>query len=215
MGTHSSLRMAESLPSSLLVLVQNQDDSAWERLWCVYSPVVHNWVLKWGVPPSDTGDLVQDVFFDVAQGIARFSKARDSQSFRRWLWTLCRFRVLTWRKRVDRREVAAGGTTAHLQPVRVPAEPPREDSIDVRSDVVTIVREALRLACQKTQAGTWAALERTALNGEPAGQVAEELSLSVWAVYKARSRVLQKVRNSLSDPEDLDTLLRAPGKIVE
>lgn len=205
--SHNSSQTEASLASSLLMQVKNQDETAWQRLWCLYSPVTHQWVLSWGVPQSETADLVQDVFLDVAQGIAGFEKQRDRQSFRRWLWTLCRFRVMTWRKRVDRCENVAGGTTAHLHIQRIPDEPPAEDSIEVRSNVVTIVREALRLAREETQPATWNAFERTALNGEPAGQVADELRLSVWAVYKARSRVLQKVRNALGDPEDLDTLL--------
>ncbi len=50
---------------------------------------------------------------------------------------------------------------------------------------------------------TWQAFWRTVIDGVSTEEVAEELGLSRWAVYKARSRVLQLLRSELACLEDL------------
>ena len=50
---------------------------------------------------------------------------------------------------------------------------------------------------------TWQAFWRTVIDGVSTEEVAEELGLSRWAVYKARSRVLQLLRSELDCLEDL------------
>ena len=44
---------------------------------------------------------------------------------------------------------------------------------------------------------TWKAFWRSAVEGDRPADVAADLGVSVWAVYKARSRVLQRVRTEL------------------
>ena len=45
---------------------------------------------------------------------------------------------------------------------------------------------------------TWQAFRRHVLEGEPAGQVAEELGLSLNSVLLAKSRVLKRLRQELA-----------------
>jgi RNA polymerase sigma-70 factor (ECF subfamily) len=44
---------------------------------------------------------------------------------------------------------------------------------------------------------TWTAFWRTAVEGDRPADVAADLGVSAWAVYKARSRVLQRLRTEL------------------
>jgi RNA polymerase sigma-70 factor (ECF subfamily) len=49
---------------------------------------------------------------------------------------------------------------------------------------------------------TWEAFWRTAVEDRPARDVADELGMSVLAVYKAKSRVLRRLRQELGDLVD-------------
>jgi RNA polymerase sigma-70 factor (ECF subfamily) len=54
-------------------------------------------------------------------------------------------------------------------------------------------------------AQTWAAFQRTAWNGEPAETVARDLGLTLNALYIARSRVTQKLREWIRDHSGEDS----------
>ena len=46
---------------------------------------------------------------------------------------------------------------------------------------------------------TWQAFWRTTIQGESPSDVAAELGVSKWTVYKAKSRVLQRLRDEFDD----------------
>ena len=49
---------------------------------------------------------------------------------------------------------------------------------------------------------TWQAFRRTAIDGQPARQVAAELGLSVGAVYLAKARVLKRLQQCVARIDD-------------
>lgn len=51
---------------------------------------------------------------------------------------------------------------------------------------------------------TWQAFWRTAVDGCSPDDVAAELEMTRWGVYKARARVLQKLRDELAGLEELE-----------
>ena len=60
-----------------------------------------------------------------------------------------------------------------------------------------LVRRALGLLRTDFEENTWRAFWRTAVDGLPAAEVADELNMSSAAVRKAKSRVLQRLREEL------------------
>ena len=46
---------------------------------------------------------------------------------------------------------------------------------------------------------TWQAFYRTAVDARPAAEVAEELGISLRAVYQAKYRVMRRIRRELED----------------
>ena len=60
-----------------------------------------------------------------------------------------------------------------------------------------LMQRALELMRTDFQETTWRAFHAT-LHGRPAAEVAAELGLSVPAVYAAKSRVLQRLREELA-----------------
>jgi RNA polymerase sigma-70 factor, ECF subfamily len=57
-----------------------------------------------------------------------------------------------------------------------------------------IVRRLLELIEPEFTASTWQAFWRQVIDGQPPGEVADALGLSLDAVYTAKSRVLRRLR---------------------
>ena len=188
----------ESSAGSLIRRAQNHDRAAWERLSKVYGPVVYDWARHHGLQPDDASDVMQTVFQTLLQNIGRFSDMKGS-SFRGWLWTITRNKAHDHFREIQRRAPATGGTTAHLRLTEWPDTPPEADSALGLAEHSGIHRRAVELMKKDFEPNTWQAFWRTMIDGQPANEVAEELGISRWAVYKARSRVLQRLREEFED----------------
>jgi hypothetical protein len=71
-------------PTSLTLLdrVRRQDADGWERLYALYTPLIHWWCSRKGVQGSDVQDLVQDVFVTVLGRVEEFQHGGRRGSFR-------------------------------------------------------------------------------------------------------------------------------------
>ena len=65
-----------------------------------------------------------------------------------------------------------------------------------------LTRRALALLETDFRPSTWQAFWQTAVEKRPAADVAEELQMSVAAVWKAKSRVMLHLREELSELDD-------------
>jgi RNA polymerase sigma-70 factor (ECF subfamily) len=77
--------------------------------------------------------------------------------------------------------------------------PPDSHSDDGAAEVNGIRRRALELVSGEFESRTWQAFWRSAVEGDAPADVAADLGISVWAVYKARSRVLQRLREEFAE----------------
>lgn len=183
--------------SMLLAGAKTMDPVAWSRLVDTFGGIVYRWCRTSGVAQGDAADVVQDVFASVARGIGRFEREKTEGSFRSWLATITRNRVRDHlRKQVDR-ERAVGGTDAwkRLQE--------QAESVDaaISDDQIQnlIVRKVLDGARAEFEPATWTAFWKTAVEARPAADVAQELGMTLTAVYKAKSRVLSRLRAHLGE----------------
>jgi RNA polymerase sigma-70 factor (ECF subfamily) len=103
-----------SISSSLLERVRARDPQAWERLACLYGPLVYGWARQQGLQDADAGDVVQEVFGTVAARIADFRRDGPGASFRGWLWTITRNKLGDHFRRRASRPQAAGGKGVRL-----------------------------------------------------------------------------------------------------
>jgi RNA polymerase sigma-70 factor, ECF subfamily len=76
-----------------------------------------------------------------------------------------------------------------------------DDALEEREYRLYMVGRALQLLETDFEPTTWKACWETVVEGRPAKEVAEELGLSINAVYLAKSRALSRLRT------DLDGLL--------
>jgi RNA polymerase sigma-70 factor (ECF subfamily) len=203
-----------STSRSLLADAQLADSLAWERLVTLYAPLVASWCRRWGVPPQDIVDVLQEVFTAVSLNLPRFRKDRASDTFRGWLLTIARNKSLDFFQRRDREPAAAGGTEAarRMQDVcdvaslrseagAPPATNPNASLPGAGEDAAFggVVRQALDLIRSEFQEQTWKAFWGVAVEGRSTADVAADLKMQPGAVRVAKSRVLLRLRRELGD----------------
>jgi RNA polymerase sigma factor (sigma-70 family) len=171
-----------------------RDQAAWDAFVERYGPRIFRWCRRRGLQVPDAEDVTQNVLLDLARQMRTFEyrPAPGRQgSFRAWL------HQVTYRAWCDfltgRPAPAAGGSEARE----------RLDSAEGREDLLRHLEEAFDLelleqararVCERVEPQTWQAFRLTALDGLPAAEAAGQVGLEVAAVYKAKSRVLQMLR---------------------
>ena len=187
-----------SVSSTLLERLKARRPEAWERLVDLYGPVVYRWCRWSGVWAGDVPDVVQEVFTAVATHIADFHRQRPGDSFTAWLRTITRNKVYDhFRKRQGHVQAQLGSDAQEaMRSIREPQgpcvdHPPGADA--------AILPHALELVRAEFENRTWEAFWRAVIEGQSPAHIAEDLGMSVQAVYKAKSRVLRRLRGELGE----------------
>lgn len=185
---------------SLAIRLRDGSADAWRELVDLYGPLVDSWCGRAGLPVASRADVGQEVFLAVHRGIARFDPSGPRATFRGWLWTITRNAVLQWRRRAEPN--ATGGTTAMGRLAEVPESFVDESAADPPStpdETAALLRRALEKIRPTVEPKTWNAFWNTAVLGQAAPEVAEELGISPASVRQAKSRILRRLRRQLGD----------------
>lgn len=196
MNLMQGMEPSESTSLSLLDRVRRHDHAAWHRFSLLYGPIVYRWIRLTRLSHEDALDVTQEVFLSVSRHLHTFQRESAGQSLRKWLWTITRNKVLN-HIRAKHNSEAVGGSAVLEQFRQLPE---REDSDCNLADAVTceLAQRALRLIQSDFEETTWRAFWETTVHERAAADVGRELNLSLAAVYKAKSRVLQRLRQELS-----------------
>ncbi len=186
-----------TLSSMLLAGAQAMDPAAWKRLADTFGPIVYRWCRSSGIPEADAADVVQEVFSSVARSIGDFQRQKPQGSFRAWLATITRHRATDYFRKNEHRQRATGGTAA------LGALQQHPDALDSTicpaSAEQPLLLQAVEYVRAEFEPATWQAFWLTAVEGQPARDVAQQLQLSTASVYQAKSRVLRRLRQRLAE----------------
>jgi RNA polymerase sigma-70 factor (ECF subfamily) len=188
-----------STSRTLLERVKRRRPEAWRRLVELYGPLVYRWCRRHRLAPEDAADIVQEVFAAVAQHIDRFEFRPEQGGFRAWLGTITRNEICDFYRREQGRAKGHGGTDAQEQLAQVPEHDDPSDFTDHADDSQLISSRALELVRAEFENRTWEAFHRAVIDGQQPAHIAEDLGISVNAVYKAKSRVLRRLRQELGE----------------
>jgi RNA polymerase sigma-70 factor (ECF subfamily) len=187
-----------SVSSTLLERLKARRPEAWQRLVDLYGPVVYRWCRWSGVPPGDVPEVVQEVFTAIATHIADFHRRRPGGSFTGWMRTITRNKVSDHFRRRQGHPQAQGGTDAQEAMLRI-REPQAPCVENPPGADAAILPHALELVRAEFENRTWEAFWRAVIEGQLPAHIAEDLGMSVQAVYKAKSRVLRRLRGELGE----------------
>lgn len=179
---------------SLLLRAQTGEENAWKDLTGLYRPLILGWLNRQGVPPRDLDDLSQEILLSVVKHLPGFEHSGHRGAFRSWLRTIvCSRTTDYWRAQGARTQASGGsGAAAALQQIEDP-DSALNRQWDEEHDRY-VVDCLLDLVHEEFEPDTLAAFRRLALEGAAGTEVAAELGMSIAAVYGARSRVLQRIR---------------------
>ena len=179
---------------SLLLRAQSGDADAWQDLTDLYHPLLVTWLCRQQVPKNEIDDLVQEILLAVFQYLPSFRHSGQQGAFRAWLRTIACNRARDYWRAQKHRTPASGGSDVKeiLNQIHDP-ESELNRQWDEEHDRY-VLRCLLDLMEQEFEPSTIQAFRRLALEEASGAEVAEELGLSVAAVYVAKSRVLHKIR---------------------
>ena len=195
--------MNDSQATSLTLLqrAQARQPAAWERLVDLYAPLVLHWCRRSGLVDADAADVFQEVFRSVAEHLVEFRRDRPGDSFRGWLRTITRNKVLDHFRRQQRQPAASGGSDAQHLLLEVPDAV--EESDPTENDLLTRqLHQALELIRPEVEERTWKAFWMVQMDNREPRDVAAGLGMTPAAVRKARYRVLDRLREELGDVLD-------------
>jgi RNA polymerase sigma-70 factor (ECF subfamily) len=162
---------------------------------------VYGFACKHGLQDADAADLTQDVLRSVAAAAGRFRYETERGTFRGWLFTLVRNRLRNFLAS-RRRHAQAGTASAQQALLDVPA---READVaelwqrEYERRLFDWAAEQVREDCQEK---TWQAFWRTAVEGQGGQEVARALNMTTAAVYLAKRRVMDRLKEYLRQVQD-------------
>ena len=178
--------------NSLILRIRDRDDAeSWREFVSIYEPVIHKTAMRRGMQHADASELVQRVLLAVARAVDRFEPDQDRARFRTWLYRITHNEFCK-QYSASRRLVASGDSKIQEQLTNIPNSP--DDEMFITEYRRSVFRWAAKAVQPTVRPSTWQAFHRTGVEGESVESVAEQLGLTVGAVYVARSRVMAKLR---------------------
>jgi len=183
--------------ASLLVRLRDaQDSEAWRQFVSLYAPLVYRYARRHGLQDADAADVTQEVLRSVSDSLGKFNYDPGRGSLHAWLFTLAHHKLCDFLTRQKRQVLPAGDTAMQDLLHELPA--PEEDVWHQEYEKRLFVWAAEQAQGEFKEA-TWQAFWRTAVEGQAAGKVAEQLGISVGAVYIAKSRVQARIKQLIQD----------------
>lgn len=186
-----------STSRSLLRHLHANEQEAWEKLVTLYTPLVWHWCRKMNLPPQDSSDVFQEIFHAVSAHFSTFHRDRPGDSFRGWLRTITRNKVLDHFRKTNKQPQGIGGAEANAWLSSIPEQLSELDEDNVADS--HFFYAALQLIQSNFEDTTWRAFWGVVIEGRSPQDVAEELHITSGAVRVAKCRVLQKLRHELAD----------------
>lgn len=185
---------AENTSLGLLHGAQTGNDGSWKRLLAVYEPLIAGWARKHAATQQDAEDLAQEILLEVCKHLPRFEYRGQVGAFRAWLRILAAHTTSDfWTAR--RRQPQGTGDSEVLASLHQLADSGSDLANEWdREHDRAIVQRLLEMVGDEFTSVVLEAFRRQTLEGVSGQTVARELGVSVGAVYTAKSRVLQRLR---------------------
>jgi RNA polymerase sigma-70 factor (ECF subfamily) len=184
----------DSTRLSLLQRGREGDEAAWRQIVALYQPLIRAWLVAQHIQPQEAEDLTQDVLAVLVRELPRFEHGGARGAFRSWLRTITVNRAREHWRRGKCRAQAPGGSEFLDRLAQL--EAPGSDVARAWEEEHTnhLLRHLLAGLENELGASTLTAFRRLTFDRASGQQVADELGMTRSAVYNAKSRVLQRLR---------------------
>lgn len=182
----------DSTQSTLLDRVRDPADaSAWREFYGLYAPLLYRFARARGLSRQDAEEIRDECLAVLARKLPTFDYARDRGGFKNWLWTMVVRKVIDQARK--RRDVSA--KTSVLRRVKT-REPSPEEVWEKHW-----LREHLKYCVDRVRGDVseqnYAAFRMLMLEEATVPEICKKLGVNRNQVYKAKARVLQRVREQM------------------
>jgi RNA polymerase sigma-70 factor (ECF subfamily) len=168
----------------------------------LYAGLVYHWIRKKGLSPQHAEDVSQQVFMAVIHNLKTFQRTKPADSFRAWIRTITRSKIVDHIRKNAGLEIAFGGDKSLNEVATI--EYDEEDKEDDR-DTAILYQKAVQFVKGEFADKDCRAFLMLVVDGIPAKDVAQILAISVNSVYIAKSRILKRLQDEFADLIDGDT----------
>ncbi|MFO1064047.1 MAG: sigma-70 family RNA polymerase sigma factor [Pirellulales bacterium] len=192
------LQTSPGTSESLIARIKDPADAAaWEEFAAIYRPVIYRMARR-RMQDADAQDVVQKVLLAVSQSVDRWSPGKGQPPFRAWLVTISKNAILNAVTR--RRPDMGNGSTSIVELLHQQADDDPQTSAEF---LLETRREAIRWATREIRPefseNTWQLFWETAVVGRTAADVAHSSARTVGAVYMARFKVMQRLKEKIAE----------------
>jgi RNA polymerase sigma factor (sigma-70 family) len=198
--------MSQAPTTQVSLLIRIRDGAnhvAWREFAQMYGPVIYGFARKRGLQDADAADLMQEVLRSISGAIQKLEYDRKQGTFRGWLFTITRNKVLNFHAARKIRPTAAGDS----QTARALNEKP-ESTDDSATWELEYQRRLAQIAMDRIrgefQDNTWRAFVLTAVEGIAATEAASQVKMSPGAIYVAKSRILARLKVEIEAMQRLE-----------
>lgn len=186
--------------SFLLRLRDRADTMSWPEFHGRYGHLLYRYARGRGANHADAEDIVQEVEMQFFKAIDGFEYDARKGRFRGYLRTAV-VHAMARRANRERRQPAELDPHTFDHVARQQAEVP-DEQWETEWQLQRL-RWALQSIAEEFDAPTLKAFEMHVLAGVPAPEVAERLGVSKWCVYRAKNRLLERLKATLDqmDPD--------------
>ena len=190
----------ETRPSLLIRVRDPADQAAWQEFVEIYRPVILRLARQKGMQAADAEDVAQEVLAAVAKAVEQREHDPKRARFRTWLNRVANNAILN---ALTRGKPDRGSGDSALQAVLNQ----HQSHTGPDSDLLRLEhrREVFRWAARQVrkefQQDTWDAFWLTAVEARSVEVVAKELSKNPGAIYAARSRVIRRIQEKVTEYE--------------
>lgn len=195
--------MLETATSTSLLegLADARNTAVWQAFVDRYRPLILRFVLRLGLRRDDAEDVAQATLMGFSESYRAGRYDRDRGRLRAWLFGIARNELNDWRAR-PRREVQVpdGDDTAIFD--RLSADDELENVWN-REWRGAVLRQCLQEVSRELKPQTVEAFTLFGIEGQSAEAVAERLGITANAVWLAKRRVLERIRNVVPMMEEI------------
>ncbi|MEI8213603.1 MAG: sigma-70 family RNA polymerase sigma factor [Planctomycetota bacterium] len=168
----------------------------------LYTGLVYHWIRKRGLSPEHTEDVSQQVFMAVIHNLKTFHRTKPADSFRAWIRTITRSKIVDHIRKHNGLEIAFGGDKSLDE---VAAIEPDEGEVEDGRDKAILYQKAVQFVQGEFADKDCRAFLMLVVDGIAAKDVSQNLGISVNSVYIAKSRILKRLQVEFADLIDGET----------
>ena len=188
------------------------DDESWRQFADAYGPLIHTVALRSGLGDADAQEVVQETLLAVARKMPEFKCDPAAGSFKSWLLTLTRWRIIDQVRKRERSVAGAESVLSTEQPPRLGGDDTaRTATIDRipdphRTELLAIwdaewekhlLETATDRVKQRVDPELFQLFDFHVLRGWPAAKAARKVGVSRPRVYFAKYKVSALVKREI------------------